>query len=293
MVRLAVYTHRLDVAVRVAALLTMPARPDVERALGFRALASVTAAQGQWRESRAYTDSMRVLDPHYALETQARLATVPFAPYGNHQLEVLHDALLRWSAVRARDHPRWITGWYAPREYPKRMTAVAGLLAVGGGDLSHLRAAAKAFRSDTAGAEPWREWQRDRSALLRAEILRREGRTNEAIGALTNLRPPDDWGSRDEERLLLAELFRDAGRLPEAIREFGTFEQMSTEDLPWAAPAHFMRAELLEKLGRAAEAEGDYDRVAELWQNCDPELRPMLEDARRRAVRLHAMLKTR
>lgn len=78
-------------------------------------------------------------------------------------------------------------------------------------------------------------------------------------------------------------------RLSEAVRWLASFEQIGADDLPWAAPAHFLRGELLEQLGRPEEAAADYERVAELWRDCDRELRPILEEAQSRAARLRRL----
>lgn len=290
--RVAVYTRRMDVAARTASLLANVPRAPEERALGFRALASLAAAGGRWREARAHVDSLRSVSPHFGLETQARLATVPFATSSPRELAALRDTLLQWRGIPARAvlGPQFGTGRYAAMEYPARLTAAAGMIAARLGDTAAVRAAASALSTDrTPGPEAWRRWRRDRSAMLRAELLRAAGRPTEAIAAMMPMHAPDDWGSRDEERLLLAEMLSQAGRFSEAVRWLGSFEHIHTESLPWAAPAHFMRAELLERLGRREEAAIDYERVVELWRDCDSELRPMLEEAQSRSARLRRL----
>jgi tetratricopeptide (TPR) repeat protein len=110
---------------------------------------------------------------------------------------------------------------------------------------------------------------------------------------MTPIHTPDEWGSRDAERLLLATLYREVGSLAESIRWFGTFEHMSADDLAWAAPAHFLRAELLERLGRKREAAEDYERVVELWRDCEPEVRPIMWEAELRGMRLRKQILVR
>jgi hypothetical protein len=54
----------------------------------------------------------------------------------------------------------------------------------------------------------------------------------------------------------------------------------------YLAPAHLREGEIYEKLGRPAQAADHYARFIELWKDCDPELRPTMEEARRRLARL-------
>jgi predicted RNA polymerase sigma factor len=93
---------------------------------------------------------------------------------------------------------------------------------------------------------------------------------------------------RDDERYMVAELASAAGQLDEAVQLFGSFEQTGLQSLPWAAPGHFARGELLERTGRAREAALEYERVVELWRDCDAELEPMRDEAARRVARLNS-----
>jgi DNA-binding SARP family transcriptional activator len=287
--RLAVYTRRLDIAERAALPLTSTERPARERAVGFRALAHLSATQGKWRASRAYADSLQRLAPHFGLDTRARLATLSAFPYTRTELLSLRDSLLRWRGVPPDSTELLGYGRFAAREYALRLTALAGLLSARANDIEGVRAAAGALKSDrTPGPREWQQYKRDRGAMLQAVLLRADGRPGSGVAALMPVRPPDGWGSRGEERMLAAELYRDSGRLEDAVRWFASFEHMGVEDLPWAAPAHFARGELLERLGRNADAAADYERVAELWRDSDEESRPTLLQARQRAARLRS-----
>jgi tetratricopeptide (TPR) repeat protein len=90
---------------------------------------------------------------------------------------------------------------------------------------------------------------------------------------------------KDDERFLYAELLRAAGRGDEALRWFATFPDPNGSDLAYLAPSHLRRAEILDALGRRAEAAEHYRRFVALWRDCDPELRPVVERARRLAAR--------
>jgi tetratricopeptide (TPR) repeat protein len=79
---------------------------------------------------------------------------------------------------------------------------------------------------------------------------------------------------------------RDLGRDDEALRWYATQGQSTIPDLIYLAPAHLRQAEIHERRGDRAEAIADYRRFVELWSECDPELRPLVDDARRHLARL-------
>ena len=54
------------------------------------------------------------------------------------------------------------------------------------------------------------------------------------------------------------------------------------------APSWLRTAEILEKLGRESEALVYYRRFAELWHEADPDLQPLVLDARSRIEQLSA-----
>jgi len=89
-----------------------------------------------------------------------------------------------------------------------------------------------------------------------------------------------------DERFLRAELLRAAGRDEEALAWYATFPDPSGYDLVYLAPARLGQARILDRLGRRAEAVAHYRRVVALWSECDPELRPLVDEARRRLAAL-------
>ena len=76
------------------------------------------------------------------------------------------------------------------------------------------------------------------------------------------------------------------GRYREALAWFAASGEGPVDQLMYLAPAHLQQAEIYEKLGDKQEAAGHYQRFLKLWGDCDPELRPMLEEARRRLAAL-------
>jgi len=133
-----------------------------------------------------------------------------------------------------------------------------------------------------------------RSAAVRAVVLRRGGRSADALGVLR-----EGWrtewfgwavsspgGSQVYERYVRAELTIEAGQLEEALRWLASFEEHGLFDLVYLAPSHLKRAEVYERMGRTMEAARQYERFIALWKGCDPDLRPLVEDAKRKLASL-------
>lgn len=88
------------------------------------------------------------------------------------------------------------------------------------------------------------------------------------------------------QRYLRAVFLEDAGRLDEALRLYSSFEQISMFDFAFLAVSHMRRALIYERRGDIVAAQRHYARFVELWANCDPELRPLVENAEQRLAAL-------
>ena len=87
--------------------------------------------------------------------------------------------------------------------------------------------------------------------------------------------------SRANERYLRAELLASLGQPREALRWYGSFAAHSSYDLLYLGPGYLRRGEIYEELGEPQAAADNYARFIELWKDCDPELRPLLERGER------------
>jgi tetratricopeptide (TPR) repeat protein len=92
--------------------------------------------------------------------------------------------------------------------------------------------------------------------------------------------------SQARERFLRAEALAQLGRGEEALRWFGSFAEFSPYDMLYSAVGHRRRGEILQSLGRPEEAAREYARFIELWSDADPELQPMVRDARAALARV-------
>ncbi|NIP89871.1 MAG: hypothetical protein GWN84_03390, partial [Gammaproteobacteria bacterium] len=92
--------------------------------------------------------------------------------------------------------------------------------------------------------------------------------------------------SQDRERYLRAGLLAATGREEEALVWYNGFSEASPYALAYLAPSHLERARIYERRGEREQAARHYPRFVELWSECDPELRPMAQQAQRALVRL-------
>jgi tetratricopeptide (TPR) repeat protein len=72
------------------------------------------------------------------------------------------------------------------------------------------------------------------------------------------------------------------GRYDEALRWYRSLAQSSIYDLIYLAPSHLRRGEIRDEMGDPDQAAEHYRRFIELWKGCDPELQPMVAEARAR-----------
>ncbi len=75
----------------------------------------------------------------------------------------------------------------------------------------------------------------------------------------------------------------------EAIRWYGSLGKVLPTDIVYLAPKHLRLGELFEKLGDTKKAMYHYGRFVELWKDCDPELRPLVDAAAERLEQLKAI----
>ena len=136
------------------------------------------------------------------------------------------------------------------------------------------RAAQDLAAGDSASA---RVWQRT-AQVGEAHGLQQQGRKEAALRAFeSTLDAENGWGALFN----VGQLAVETGDLQKAERVFRAL--WSTRD---GAPARHQLARILERTGRPDEAREAYQFVVEAWQQADPELQPLVDDARQSAIRL-------
>ncbi|MDB4874044.1 MAG: hypothetical protein JWM41_490 [Gemmatimonadetes bacterium] len=131
--------------------------------------------------------------------------------------------------------------------------------------------------------------------LIRAEVEQRAGRPQQALvllgepQVLPDFRLPFVWSYPvAHERFLRAEILESLGRNEEALRWYATFPDPNAYDFMFVSAARFRSAELLERMGQRGRAAAEYDRFAVQWSGADQGFEPLATLARTRSAHLRA-----
>jgi tetratricopeptide (TPR) repeat protein len=137
------------------------------------------------------------------------------------------------------------------------------------------------------------DWALDCALGIRARIAWESGSVQRALGLMENVPRESLWpGPRSEirlrvhERYLRAELLRANGDLEHALGWYAGLVESGFLELPYLAMSHLRRAEIYDELGEREKAAHHYSRFVNLWKDCDPELRPVVNEAEARMATL-------
>ncbi|MGH7516727.1 MAG: tetratricopeptide repeat protein [Gemmatimonadales bacterium] len=129
------------------------------------------------------------------------------------------------------------------------------------------------------------------AASLRARAALAAGRKAAALATLEGAR----WEraatlsmTEVSDRYLRARLLQELGREEDAIAWYRSIAERASYELVYLAPAQYQLARIYERRGERAEAASRYRRFVELWKDCDPELRPRVAEATQRLAALAA-----
>jgi len=281
----------LEIAEKVVRIMTDPSRPPAARAEGYIMIARLAYARGQWTEAGANLREAEYHDANWAIWSRANLSITPPAP--------LPRSLLEASLGQIKKHTHTGRWKKAYRPY------LAGLLSARLGDYAAaLRYAAEldsmGLAVDTqrgAKYEAISVWKGDLARTVRAEVAWLQGDHDRALAEIEQTHPEATWWfivvgdlilSETYQRYMRAQLLEKAGRLEEALRWYGSLGQASADGFVYFAAKHLRMGELYERMGDQQNAAKHYARFVDLWQDCDPEFRPMVDDVRNRITRLES-----
>jgi len=132
----------------------------------------------------------------------------------------------------------------------------------------------------------------DLAQSVRAHVFAEQGRLEDALRALEAAprvvpfnRRNASWAFvQPQERFLRAELLSELARPEDALRWYQSVHYWPKSVL--AGPSHLRQGEIHDLLGRPEQAIEQYRRFVDLWRDCDPDLRPLVEGAERALQRL-------
>lgn len=240
---IALYVRDLEGAERLAAAVLPAARSTDFAALGNIILAHLELALGRDEAVTARLLTASRLEPVWGLELRAYFAALPFADVAAEVRDQVQAELEAWDPD---DLPASIAPPFVFHDglHPHLRSYLLGLLAARRNDSAAVRLAAEALSelAVPAGAEAMAE---QLGRTLDALAWRLEGRPGDALAALERLKT-DVWfqyavGSPffagTYQRYLRAELLEQVGRVDEAIRWWETIAQRSPFELAFAPAA--------------------------------------------------------
>jgi tetratricopeptide (TPR) repeat protein len=290
----ATLTRNFSGARRIAQLLTDPGRSPEVRGMFHILAAFLSLAGGRRTAARRELSEAAQLQPAAALEYRALFATLPFLPGDQAELRTLRSTLEAWDpvAVPRSTHP------YPAFDMHREIHVVLRLYLLGTVSARLGDAAALSHSADLdriTGSPDAEALARDLAHSVRAYHAFWRGDPGSALEALQQARVEprqilivlqSPFYTEVAERWLRAELLQRLGRYDEAKRWYESLVQASLYDLICLAPSHLRRAEICERFGERNQAAEHCRRVVELWHDCDPELRPVVTEATAQLERL-------
>lgn len=254
----------------------------------YRRLALLHVAQGRWSEAQA--DLARTAGPG-ARVGLALYATLPFVGASPAELKEIRGGIERWNPEA---EPPWAGSALELALAPHLRHWLLAMLDLGlGADgAALLRAGAIERMPAPPGAAGV---VRSLTRTLRASVAAHRNRVAEALRLLEPvrgevpaplLRAP--FYAEEPARYLRAELLQRLGRDREALDwlRYG-FADTPTE-LAYLAPSQLRQGEIHERLGERDKAVEHYQRFLGLWEHSDPALQPLVTETRSRLARLVA-----
>ena len=288
--QLVIFSRDLETSERFVRLLLEPGRGAWLGHLGNLLLGHLHAAKGQTRASEQKFRATQGLR-EAGLTHEAYLATLPFLKATRSRTARMREQV----AALPSTVPAGSQVWTLEEDlrHPHLRPYLLGILsaALGEGQPALRHAAELERTSTTSEIAPLAQ---DFANEIRARVAIGEGRFAGAMKNLENIHVEAPWErtlvspffARAAARFLRAEMYRELGQYDLAREWYESLGELSPYEIVLLAPAHLRRAQMHELQGENALAAEQYERFIELWRDCDPELRPTVEEARRGIERM-------
>ncbi len=257
--------------------------------------ASYELARGQRRAAQERFDELMLHNSAWALEDAAYWSLAPAFEASRSELEARRDALLRWNAESVAPAlasgsslgPWW--SFFSARHdglHGHLRLYLLGRLSI---ELGETKAALR-YADDLEGFETPEfagSLSLDLAQSIRAHVLAEAGQTADALLALEAAPRRVPWGqnqvswfsTQPQERYLRAELLEELGRYEDAL---GWYQSLTYWFHPiMAGPSYLRQARIYARLGDREKAVEYYGRFINLWEGSDAEFQHRVETARR------------
>jgi len=280
------YDGNFGAAAKICRIATDPSRAEWLRAEAHVHLARMAVARGRWSDVGEHIAAAESIDRMWATRGLAVLSITPPVELAR---ETLETCLAEISSLEAHGLGQRAEQLYLAGIFSARLGGQSAAMGYAA-QLDSLMSAANDEQAPGRSA-----WIGDLALGVRAEVYRLRENHAEALALLEQTQPGGLWklfvpGLVDciaYERYQRAMLLEKEGRLDEALRWYDSLGQVSTDGYIYLAPKHLKMGEVCERMGDGRKALEHYVRFVELWQDCDPEYRPLVEDVTARITRLN------
>ncbi len=286
---IASFAYDLPGGIAAARTLTQPSRSGAARAVGHLTIAFLEAARGRVGEARREIALATSADPERTRAAPALLAVAPFISTPPPELRRLLAGITSAPPPGPDEDRAGLSVYFrrTPAAQDRRARLyLMGILAARLGDRT--RATQRADELAALARSDSGSLAADFARGVRAELAMSRGNAEEALREVEAMQHETYYVtafafpelSQARERFLHAEALARLGRDEEALEWFGSFTEFSPYDMLYSAVGHRRRGEILAALGRPEEAARENARFIELWKDADPELQPMVREAR-------------
>jgi tetratricopeptide (TPR) repeat protein/predicted Ser/Thr protein kinase len=277
----AIHSHNLTGAIRIANLLSDPSREAQTQLTGHLDAGMIELARGRWEA---------------AGERLAAATEIRSSVWLHRAVLTMHPGISTSNSEYA-DILKGLTSC-SPQSWRLGImrTYLLGLLALQLQDSSRCNDYLDSLSTFVDTNPTHTAMARDLALCLRAHRAWDQGHAQQALDLLVSTKPEVWWipgetttllVSLSVERYLRGLILERLGRDEEALNWYGGLVYDGHE-IVYRAPAHFRRGAIYEKLGQFDKAREHYQRSIDWWKDCDPELRPLVDEARSRLAALKA-----
>ena len=260
-----------------------------------RTLFQIELAAGRPNAALHALENLETVDRSSAVEYDALLTCWPSHPASTPQLQTARAALRRNTEVALRSTPLF----GKPSAEGSRVIRLylAGLLSAHVGDridaFRHVQSLKQIAPSPALGS-----LASDLALYLEAETrVLLDSAVADALRLLLNARRQIPvrvlkahsalYPLLARQRFLQAEWLQATGQQTDALEWFGSLGRVDQVfDVPFLGPARLRSAQIHEDRGERSEARRDYMRFISLWRDAEADLRPLVDEARKRLAAL-------